>query len=515
MSWRRYRFQPFIGNFGGLNTWQSPDNLFQGQGKDSFVETPDEINFYSWPSGSMTKLFGHANLNTNAVGGGNAIQGLAYLAEISDRLAVVANGTFYEHIDAATQTDRTGGVTITAGADNLIDHALIAGRAIFTDRQRNAPWTWTGAGANIAALGGSPPSGRYCASFKRRGWIFNTAADPEIGYFSALDNAQSWDTTLDLLNFDTADGSIITSATVLGESLYVGKEGPNANTGHLFRVYATGGDPPFAFEEVPTGGIGPVSQQATLAFNGRLYFLGKDNLYVLEGNQIIPIGNPIILTLRDFNKSRFEFASAGLLRERNLIAWTFSLTGSTQHDRALLYDYGVSQPGRRDVWHPTTWAVNAMAERVSSGTHQLITGGYDGFYERQLSGDTFAGQAFNARRQTPWLNIGDLQAEKKIKAIVVLLRNTGFNTSVRWRTDFSTSWSSAVTMSGAGGAILGSFVLGTDVLGGQDSVERSANINRVARRIQFEFFNNTANQPITIFAFGVLYTVLRRALTYA
>lgn len=515
MSWKRAQFRQFAGNFGGLNTWQSPDQLLQGDGRDNFSETPDELNFYSWPSGSMTKLFGHANLNTTALESGSAIQGLAYLAEISSTLAIIVNGKFYEHVNASTQTDRTGSVTITDGQDNLVDVALIANLALFTDRQRDAPWKWTGSGANIAALGGSPPSGRYCAAFKRRAWIFNTSANPEYGYFSGLDDPESWDQTNDLLNFDTKDGSVITSATVLGESLYVGKEGANANSGHLFRVFATGGDPPFQFEEVPTGGIGPVSQQATLAFNGRLYFLGKDNLYVLEGNQIIPIGNPIILTLREFSKTRFEFSSAGILRERNLIAWSFSLTGATTHNRTFLYDYGVSSPGKRDVWHPCSWAVNAMTERVASGTFQLITGGYDGFYEQQLSGETFAGSGFSAYRQTPWLNLGDPFTLKKIKAIYVLLRNTGNNVSVRYRTDFSTGWSTAVTISAAGGSRLGSFVLGTDVLGGSDAVEGSADVTVEARRIQLEFANNNSNQPITVFAFGVLYRPMRRTLVFA
>ena len=67
MSWKGYRFIQYVANFGGLNTYQSPDLVAQGQGREAMIETPDELNFYSWPSGSMAKLFGHANLNTTQI----------------------------------------------------------------------------------------------------------------------------------------------------------------------------------------------------------------------------------------------------------------------------------------------------------------------------------------------------------------------------------------------------------------------------------------------------------------
>ena len=513
MAYSAYRVARYIGNFGGLNTYQAPENLAQGHERSAMVETPEELNFYSWPSGAMTKLFGSARLNTNALESGAAIHGLGYLGEIASKLFVVVNGKFYEHVSAGTQTDRTGSITITAGQNNLVDHALIANLAMFTDRQRDAPWKWSGTGA-IAALGGSPPSGKYCVAFKRRAFIFNTSANPEDGYFSGLDDPESWDTTNDLLNFDTKDGAVITMAKILGESMIVGKEGPDANMGHLFRVYDSVGDPPFLFEEIPSGGIGPVSQQAAIVHNNRLYFLGKDNAYVLIGNEVIPIGGPIVLTLRDYIKSRFEFSWAGLLRERNLLAFTFTGQGST-NTRAQLYDYGVSIPNRRDIWHPASWAMNAMAERVSGGQHQLITGGFTGFYEQQNSGDAFGGAAFSAYRLTPWLHLGDPETVKKIRAIVLRLKNTGYNTTVEYRTDFGTAWSTTQALSGAGGALFGTGVFGTDVFGGSDTVQRVAEISREATWIQFRFSNSSANQPITIYAFAVLHRLMRRALVYA
>lgn len=519
------KFDLFHGNFGGFNALQSPDNILQGGGKDAEVETPDCLNVYSWPVGSITSLFGHARVNgSNQItqgGSAKAITGIFYLGEISSVLAVIAGNKFYEDVNGVP-TDRTSTLTITSDQDNLVDAAFLTNLAMFTDRLRDAPWKWTGSGSNIALLGGSPPSGKYCVAFKRRAWILNTSANPEYGYFSALDNAESWDTTLNLLSFETKDGSVITSATVIGESLYVGKEGPNANSGHVFRVYATGGDPPFTFEEIPTGGIGPISQQATKAMpNQSLVFLGKDgNTYMIVGNVFVPDGigkniKPELIT--NYKQSRFQYSSMGILRDRNLLGLTLTTTAtSTTNDRTWWYNYVSSNPlKQRNHWFPSSLAVNAFGERVSSGAYQLITGDYSGYYSQQRSGNSFAGSAFNKYRISPWHHLWDPFTVKLVELIYFVFETLGnYNVSFQYRTDFNLDWApaTAVLVNTSGGSTLGSLVLGTDVLGGKQGKEAVVTLWAQARRIQFRVQNTSADQPFNIFAYGILYRPLRRSL---
>lgn len=509
-----FRFLLFYGNHGGLNTYQSPDQIFQGGGADSYLESPDLMNVYSWPQGSITSFPGHANINSSAItetSVAKAITGMAYLGEIAAAMVLTAGTKFYEDV-TGTPTDRTGALTITDSQDNLTDHAIITNIAIFTNRSRNAPWKWTGSG-NGAALGGTPPVGKYCAAFKRRAFIFNTSANPEYGYYSAIDNAESWDTTDDVINFETKDGSVVTSATEVGESLYVGKEGPSASAGHLYRVYATGGFPVFSLEEVPTGGVGPVSQQGTIATPlGDLVFPGKNSFYMLRGNSFYDIGKPLRKYISDsVTASRLQFCSAGLIRSRGLVGFSITTTGSG-HNRVLWYDYLNSRPGERDIWYLTSHAINAFTERVSSGNIQPITAGYDGYYELQLSGNSYAGAAYDKYRVTSWHHCGDPYSVKLFGVLYLICDSSVANPiTVQYRTDFNTGWSPAETVTPApGSATLGSFVLGTDVLGGKEADEKVVRIWKQARRIQFRFLNSTVSEPFNIFAYGLRYQPLPR-----
>lgn len=494
------------GPFLGFNSYQSPDTIPQGLGKSGLLHSPDCLNMYSYPFGSMTSFFGHANINSIAANASKAITGIAYMGEIAQNILVAVRDKIGEDV-GGTWTDRTGAASITDSADNPMDAAILTSLAVLTFRSADAPLKWSGSG-DVATLGGSPRAGvKYVVAFDRRCWLFSA----QNGDYSAKDNAESYDTTDDTLNFSTADGSIITSATRVGDAIYVGKDGANAGEGHLFRVYRTGNEAlPYAFEEIETGGVGPISQQATKALpNGDLIFFAKDgNVYVMRGNVVVPVGRNIQRTiLADYNKSRFQYAAMGVLRERGLVGLSLSLSGSTTNNRAWWYDYLNSTPSRPEleIWHPTDHAINAFGERVSSGQIQLVSGGYDGFYERQLSGDSYAGSAYTKRYKTPWLLLGDYFTTYHILGIVAAFEPTGnFNVTLKYQKDFSQSQTTAGTFNVLGGAALGSFVLGTDVLGGDEQGLAYLTLNTAARRLQLEVSNNVVSQKFNIHALYLL-----------
>lgn len=493
----------FSGPFAGFNSYRSPDTIPNGTGKNSGMQSPDLLNMHSRPFGSMTSFPGHANINSSAVNSSKSITGLHYDAEVSQRLVVVSQGKVFEHIDASTQTDRTDTATITDDDDNLVDFAMLNSLTILAFNKEDTVLKWSGAGNNVATLGGSPRSGvRYCADWDRRMWL----GSDQNGDYSLKDNPESYDTTDDTLSFTgTNDGSVLTGMRKSGDSLYFGKGGPNAQKEHVFRAFRTGNPAvPYQFERLNTGGVGPISQQAFLDLpNGDLIFLSKDgSVYIIRGNQIVEIGLNIQNTIRDdYNASRFQFASMGILRELGLVGLSLSLSGSNTNDRTWWYDYLNSKPGNpdREYWYRGTHTINAWGERDASGQIQLVTGGYDGLFERQNSGDSYAGSAFTKRWKTPALLIGNVFQSYYIIGIVAVFKPTGnFNVTLNYFTDFSKSSTSAGTFSVVGGAALGKFVLGTDVLGGKDQGVAYITLGAVARRIELEFLNTSANEPFNI-----------------
>lgn len=273
-----------------------------------------------------------------------------------------------------------------------------------------------------------------------------------------------------------------------------------------------------------TGGIAPISQQASLVLpNGDFTFLVKDgSVAALRGNTLMEIGRNIKRSIvSDYSKTRLQYASMGLLRERGYLGLSMSLTGGTQHRRAWWYDYVNSIPsaisGTTDTefWDPTDHAINAWGERISSGQTQLVTGGYDGFVERHLSGESYAGSAYTKRFTTPFLLLGDYLNVFHILGVVVMFRTTGdFSVTLNYRADFGASFAEAGTFSvGTGAFILDTSVLNTVTLGGLSDVGLAyATVNTVARRLQLQFVNEDIGEPYEIYAIYVVAKLVYRGV---
>lgn len=517
---RGYSTMALLGPFAGFTSWKSPDTIPQGQEGRPFM-SPDLLNMLSWPFGSMTSFPGHANINTSAASGGAACTGITYEGEIAQTLVACFQDDLGDFNADGVYTSRLGTLTLTDSADNLADFAYLNNRTIVAFRNGDAPAVRTGGSGNFAALGGSPrASVRYAVTWDGRLWLFSD----QNADWSARNDPTVWDLTDDTLNFlgvsgaGVVDRTVTTGARVAGDAIYVGKEGINAPVGHMFRIYKTGDARQYAFERIETGGIAPISQQAFLLLpNGDLAFLAKDgSIYILRGNVLMEIGRNIKRTLvEDYSKTRFRYASMGLLRERGLLGLSVSLAGSTTHGRTWWYDYINSIPsalsGTTDTefWSPGDHAINAWGERISSGQLQLVTGGYDGFIERHLSGNSYAGSAFTKRWTLPWLLLGDyLQVYHVLQVIVVFQTTGGFNVTLNYRTNFGQEYTSSGTFAvGTGAFILDTSVLDTGSLGGLSDVGVAAvTLNTVARRLQLQFVNANVSEPYNIYA---IYLVLK------
>jgi len=514
---------PISGPFLGFNSYRTPDTIPQG-GRSGIIHSPDVLNMISSPYGTMASFPGHANLNASAANSGKAITGFAYAGEIVQKLLVAVQNKVGEDV-SGVWTDRTGAASITDDDDNFLSAAFLNSIVVLTFLKQDAPLKWESPWGNVATLGGSPRSGvKGCFSWDGRMWLVsNQNAD-----YSAKNNPESYDLTDDTINFrqttgaGASDGSIITLWKVAGDYVYIGMGGINATAEHLFRIFRTNNAArPYDYERIETGGVGPISNQAGMFVGQDLIFLAKDaNIHLVRGNVYLPngIGRTIQPTLlEDYSKTRFEFASMGVLRELGLLGLSASTSGKTTHNRTWWYDYVNSVPGdpTREIWHPGDQVINVFGERISAGQHQLLSGGYDGFYERHRSGNSYAGSAFTKRYTLPWLFVGDYFQVYHVLGLVVAFKTTGdFDVTLNYRRDFEASYTSAGTFNvGTGAFVLDSSVLDTGALGGVSDIDLAyVTINKAARRLQLQFVNTAINEPYTIYAIYLLAKPLYRGV---
>lgn len=517
-------YQPvrFSGPFGGFTSHQTTDTIPQAPNRRGLTKSPDLLNMYSRPFGAITSFPGHVNINAVAANSSKAITGVSWMGQISSRLLVAAqNQVGFD--DAGTWTQLTGSPTITDDDDNFMDVAYLNDVAVLAFLKKDAPLQVASPFTATTTLGGSPRSGvKGCFSWDGRMWL---VSDQNIDY-SAINNVASYDLTDDTLNFlqttgaGTSDGTIISAWVVAGDAVYVGKAGPNSTLGHLFRISRTGNPAsPYQIERIETGGVGPSGSKAAIMAGQDLVFLANDgNVHLVRGNLYVPngIGRSIQRTLvADYSMSRMEFASMGLLREHGYLGLSLSLSGATTNARAWWYDYLNSQPGNeeKEFWHHTDHAINAWGERISSGQRQLVAGNYAGRYARHLSGDSYAGSAYTKRWVGPWHLLGDPYQWYEVLGIAVAFEPTGnFNVTFSYAKDFDQAFTTVGTFNVKGGAELGSFVLGTDTLGGDEHGVAWLEIGDVMQRIKPRFTNANADEPFNILNYALLVRPVYRGL---
>lgn len=137
--------------------------------------------------------------------------------------------------------------------------------------------------------------------------------------------------------------------------------------------------------------------------------------------------------------------------------------------------------------------------RVGAGDYQVYTGDYDGFVwklEQTSKNDNSAAYASSFR--TPHLNFGDPRRSKRfVRGFLIFEPKGSFNLTVNIWVDGQVKTSTTLSMAGTG-ALLGSFVLGTDVLGGRTMIKTAFDLGYRGERLQLEFINTAANEPFFV-----------------
>jgi len=493
-------FQNVVRLYGGMNISDTPDKISQ-KGQAEYI-----LNCYNMPDGGIAKLFGRSKHNSATIGAAAEITGIYELKIGTPAFFCIAEAKFYKD-NAGTWVDKTGGVTITDSKNNLWQFSKFSDVLIGTSLSRDQAIEHDGGAGNASAVS-NMPAAKFHVPFKNRIVVYNTAAQPKLGYWCAIDDRTSWDTTNNYLNFkgSEADDEAVSGASGHLDNIIVGKRTS------VYRQYHTGTEPPFKYYKIDNIGVSAnftmQSIPAAGIYPARLIWMGYDNFYQLIGDSISAIGDDIKPFFSEgapfqINLSRLEYCTSGVIKEKNLYFCAFSSGSNATNDKCLVLDY------KNMMWAICDFPINSFGLRTISGREFMYSGTYTGFVAKHDPAVyNNLGSAYSSIYVSSWIDFGDTQREKKIRYLIALMDAVGsFNLQVEYRSNLSTAWTSLGNFnSSSGGELLGvDWTLGTSELGGEDLTESVLEVLRRFKRIQLRFTQATSDQYFRLYALGILY----------
>jgi hypothetical protein len=136
--------------------------------------------------------------------------------------------------------------------------------------------------------------------------------------------------------------------------------------------------------------------------------------------------------------------------------------------------------------------------RVSAGNYQVYTGGYSGLLWRlEQANRNDNGEAYYGGFKTPNMAFGNARATKKYSSGRIIAQPKGnYDLVIDSWIDGEDQTQRTVSLIGTGGIL--PFTLGTDLLGGQELIDKEFDIRNIGKRIQFEIYNDTVDQDFFV-----------------
>lgn len=366
----------------------------------------------------------------------------------------------------------------------------------------DVPKSWDGTTAQN--LAGSPPPFAFAIEHLNRVWAAGDPAHPSRLYYSVDFLPDDWTNTgSGFIDLSPSDGDGITAIRSFRNQLFVWK-GPYKGTIHRIAGSSPTGSDPFARSTFTTG-IGAVAHNATGTFANDLGFLWSDGTFhTLSTTQQFgdfeqtAVSRDINGWLRDHvNRSKLSQAQVVDWPEYGVVLIAVPIDASTVPNCLLMMDYRFDPP-RWAKWKDYSM-VTSLAQGVLGGSSfkRVILAGCTGGFLRTLTSstraiDTTTSVPYNVI--TPWVDYDLPGRMKTIEGVSVCLNpKNDDNVTFAWAVDGGAARSDVFTQ-GGGGAVLGVFMLGTDILGGGQFKERFSRLSEAGgefRSIQYQILENT------------------------
>jgi len=362
--------------------------------------------------------------------------------------------------------------------DKIPAYAVLNDLLIYTsDSNTDVPQSWDG--TTNQNLAGTPPNFAFHVEHKGRIWAGGIAANPSRLAYSALNNPEDWtgagSGTIDI---STDDGDRVVGLASHNGELIVFK-GPYIGSIHRIQGSSPTGSDPFRRTTLAEGV--PCSAHNTIVKappNDLLFVAADASIRSLAATA--KFGDydgaspsfPINQWLRDnINFSELKRGWAITAPSGDYTLFTFTLKGKSINTALLMVDHRFKEP-RWSYW--TSYKAGCLGVSInSSNSNQptLVMGGNDGilYNMQQVKRSISTAGSIDLRMRTPSLDYGDPFRTKTACGVGIQITPTSDSNLVfRWARDGNSEQSVNLSQAGSS-AVLGSFILGTDTLGGDAS----------------------------------------------
>ena len=301
----------FVKDFtGGVNCVKNYELIEDNE----FVATPDfggSYNFY-YKNGCIQKTKGYTKINSTTVSD-TGVAGYRWYftnldtgAEQTETICAFENSTTNDvglyRLSGTTFTAITGGTTIT-NPQNLCfaswkNNLYIASGVAPIQKINVSGTTWTRANLTSTTMALTNPS--YVLVHKDRLWI-NGSSFGQIGQVecSGYDDDDNWSGTEgDVFNTNYGDGDKVVAIKPLNDRLIIYKYNS---------IWVLEGDNLYNWQQrANQKDIGCIAPYSIQDIGGVHIFLGEDNLYAFDGENILPIGDSIKDFFYNINKDNLN-----------------------------------------------------------------------------------------------------------------------------------------------------------------------------------------------------------------
>jgi hypothetical protein len=370
-------------------------------------------------------------------------------------------------------------------------------------------------------LAGTPPSFAFSVAHKNKVFASGAVAQPSRLYYCVDFNPEDWaGAGSGFIDIDPDDGDIITGIASYNDDLWVFK-GPNKGSIHRITGSAPTGGDAYA-RRTFSRGIPCGSHNSIVPFANDLAFMCSDGT-VRTLSAVDQYGDfTEAAASRPINKWLREHVTKSSIRkvqgcdwdDYGLVIYAIPIDGGTVNTCLIAMDYRF-QPARWMKWPAMSQTISiCMALDLTTKAHQILLGGTDGFLRTLGSSirtiDDSTAIPFNVA--TPFM---DYDVPERTKTIgggsVTVVPVTDGSLTYGWSRDGQTNQTKALEISGAG-AVLGSFILGTDSL----AIERYLEVffrpdkgddagddeGGEFRSIRYTFTNGSAGMDIEMHTFS-------------
>ena len=431
----------------------------------------------------------------------------------SKRVFAFAGDKFFEDV-SGTWTDRTGGLTITAGnmwslanaSGTLIGHNGVSGDSLVK---------WTAAGGNLAAWSVSSRFtwAQHVVWYDRRAWAFNLSSGTDRGWYS------------DSGDFETfaASSFFQFGEDVTGAERFATDKLAVHTEQSIFLLVPTGNaDTPYAKFNVtqdsskPDEGLigGTVSGRSIVNLpDGTQIFVRREGIFQFDGSSVVKKISKKLDGSRywaDIQKDELSNSFAVHYADKEQV-WFFLPhgTGQTNLNHCMVYDYGLSGVVGEHVWYGpftgNTRACGAIIDDLPTlggydgklYSHDTGNADNDGADDNAIDGwfETASAAPTNGADDVTWQKArhfyevtGDHDAE-------ITQQSPGIDATIE-----------TLEMGGSYDAIGVDFGIGVSAIAGDNIVEfEDTDISGIDPFTKLRYRNGNANEPFSI----------RRAILYA